>query len=365
MKLIVSRSGMFGLGLASLVAITLAGPAQADRKGAPIIFAEQGKATEAPAKAAPATTEPAREVDGRIQFVYPGGDMPSAAPQPVASESMDPVVAAADTETNPKVIVPSKPIRIASLQTQAPAKTGQPLTLSRVAVNRAATITEERGRAGVYTEGFDGKPTANGEIFKESAMSAAHPSLPLPSLVQVTNEENGREVVVRVNDRGPFDGKRVMELSPRAADVLGINRSASANVKLRYLGPAPVQKNEQEYASREIQSEPLPPVVQPQAVQRVASVARPSPTPVRSYSPSVATAGNIYIQAGAFSDISNAQSLTTALGRAQNVKIEEARVNGGDYFRVLIGPFRDRDAAEVHRAQLSNAGIVEGFITTR
>ena len=59
-------------------------------------------------------------------------------------------------------------------------------------------------------DGFNGQPTANGEIFDETAMTAAHPSLPLPSLVQVINEDNGREVVVRVNDRGPFDGKRIL-----------------------------------------------------------------------------------------------------------------------------------------------------------
>ena len=75
--------------------------------------------------------------------------------------------------------------------------------------------------------------------------------------------------------------------------------------------------------------------------------------------------GNVFIQAGAFADISNAQTLTRALDRNLSVRIEEARVNGGDYFRVLIGPFANTQAAEVHRSQLSRAGIVDGFLTTR
>ncbi|MEL7540994.1 MAG: SPOR domain-containing protein, partial [Pseudomonadota bacterium] len=92
------------------------------------------------------------------------------------------------------------------------------------------------------------------------------------------------------------------------------------------------------------------------------------PAPVRVARLSVASAlpaGNVFIQAGAFSDIANAQRLTTSIGARLPVKIEEARVNGGDYFRVLVGPFSDRDVAERERRDLSRSGIVDGFLTTR
>jgi len=313
---------------------------------------------------------------GALSLVTP--DKEKATPEPKAAEA------------------PRQPIRIASLQTNKPLSTGKPLTLSRVKVNRDANVSEERGKAGIYTDGYDGVPTANGEIFDASAMTAAHPSLPLPSLVQVINEDNRREVVVRVNDRGPFDGQRILELSPRAGTVLGMSKNSTANVRLRYLGPAPVkqapvtpepvQASVESYASNTVQDDSMPPVTlrppvvtEPTPFTTVADYAEPSlgvpdpvepslgvPDPVDTVQTAAPTAlGNVFIQAGAFADISNAQNLTRALDRRLSVRIEEARVNGGDYFRVLIGPFANQQAAEVQRAQLSRAGIVDGFLTTR
>ena len=81
--------------------------------------------------------------------------------------------------------------------------------------------------------------------------------------------------------------------------------------------------------------------------------------------PRVAPAGGFFIQAGAFSDIANAQQLTFAVDRTMDVKIEEARVKGGDYFRVLIGPLSTMEAAELQRAALARAGIADGFLTRR
>src|SRR5690606_21466774 len=71
------------------------------------------------------------------------------------------------------------------------------------------------------------------------SLTAAHPTLPIPSLVQVTNLENGREIIVRVNDRGPFVGERLIDLSRRSAEVLGFEQQGQAPVHVRYLGPAP------------------------------------------------------------------------------------------------------------------------------
>lgn len=379
MKSSVSRALGLAFTGASCIAFASIGPAHADRRGAPIFYADAETDSSTPEITQSATQpvtgiSPTVTENSRVQFQYPTLGASAAEPVTFVSDraeqafSLD--VAKPPTLGGPAA--PSQPIRIASVQTQETARTGKPLTLSRVQASRDAQILEERGRAGVYMDGFDGQPTANGEIFDESAMTAAHPSLPLPSLVQVINEDNSREVVVRVNDRGPFDGKRVLELSPRAASVLGVQRDGSAAVRIRYLGPAPVQQNPETYASTRIEDESLPPVTTVQAPvtspvrAQPAPASRPAPVRVASLSVgSAAPAGNIFIQAGAFADIANAQRLSTNIGGGLPVKIEEARVNGGDFFRVLVGPFPNRDMAERERLDLSRSGIVDGFLTTR
>ncbi|MEO0607192.1 MAG: septal ring lytic transglycosylase RlpA family protein [Pseudomonadota bacterium] len=411
MKTTVARALFLALSTASMSAAGLAGLAAADRQGAPIVYAGQTPHDPSPELAqlnSPSQPNSIRVTENqRVVFQYPGAPVRDSASgpttiassagstvapspskmilKPVVSEAMPapkgvaaaPAVVAAATGTAQTV---TQPIRIASVKAQQPVATGQPLTLSRVKINRAAQMTEERGRAGIYMDGFNGQPTANGEIFDETAMTAAHPSLPLPSLVQVVNEENGREVVVRVNDRGPFDGKRVLELSPRAGTVLGMSARGSANVKIRYLGPAPVKQTEDSFLAAQVESEALPPVTPvalPEPMLPVSDYSNPglspTPNPALDSAPKVepvpvsmpVISANVFIQAGAFADIANAQSLTTALERGHSVKIEEARINGGDFFRVLIGPFPDRETAERYRAQLANAGIADGFLTIR
>ena len=421
MKTSVSHSVCYALLGASVLAIAVAGTANADRNGAPIRYANAGPSTTSPTlMPQPDTSSVTVTGDQRVEFRYPdqpdnfftaqgpseqGPVLQAPAMEPVVNapkpafdapitfSPVESVVSAAATAAPSAVPTPGpatllaggvsatklaadvvtapiKPIRIASLQTQqAATTTGKPLTLSRVRANQDAAISAETGLASIYSDGFNGKPTANGEIFDETAMTAAHPSLPLPSLVQVVNEDNGREIVVRVNDRGPFDGKRIMELSPRAGSVLGLTRGNSARVKLNYLGPAPVQTNN--YASNSVEDDILPPVAAAQPTYPTASLEAPAYLPAATAkaqpAPQVASASanGFFIQAGAFSDISNAQQLSFAFDRTMNVKIEEARVNGGDYFRVLIGPFATMDAAEVQRAALARAGIADGFLTRR
>lgn len=379
MKSSVSRALGLAFSGASCIAFVCVGPAHADRRAAPIVYADAETDSSTPEIAQTAIqpvtgVSPTVTENRRVQFQYPTQGVRAAEPVTIVSDAPEQAFSL-DVAPPPALgapAAPSQPIRIASVQTQETARTGKPLTLSRVQASRDAQIREERGRAGVYMDGFDGQPTANGEIFDESAMTAAHPSLPLPSLVQVINEDNSREVVVRVNDRGPFDGKRVLELSPRAASVLGVQKGGSAAVRIRYLGPAPVQQNPETYASTRIEDEALPPVTTVQAPITAPVSAQPvpatRPAPVRVASLSVgaaAPAGNIFIQAGAFSDIANAQRLSTNIGGGLPVKIEEARVNGGDFFRVLVGPFPNRDMAERERQDLSRSGIVDGFLTTR
>ncbi|WP_088343507.1 MULTISPECIES: septal ring lytic transglycosylase RlpA family protein [Rhodomicrobium] len=103
---------------------------------------------------------------------------------------------------------------------------------------------DETGVASWYGELFHGRRTANGEIYDMEALSAAHPTLPLPSYVRVTNLRNGRSMVVRVNDRGPYVGGRVIDLSWAVASLLEMKGSGTAPVRVQYLGPAPLNGGE-------------------------------------------------------------------------------------------------------------------------
>lgn len=101
---------------------------------------------------------------------------------------------------------------------------------------------DERGTASWYGPKFHGRLTANGEVFDMNRLTAAHPTLPLPSLVRVTNLNNGSQVVLRVNDRGPFAHDRVIDLSRAAAETLGTRAAGLAPVRVEYLGEAPMSE---------------------------------------------------------------------------------------------------------------------------
>jgi rare lipoprotein A len=92
-----------------------------------------------------------------------------------------------------------------------------------------------------YGDAFHGRKTANGEVYDKMALSAAHPTMPLPSYARVTNTSNGYSIIVRVNDRGPYAAGRVMDVSSRVADVLDFKRMGTARVKVEYVGRAPME----------------------------------------------------------------------------------------------------------------------------
>lgn len=102
------------------------------------------------------------------------------------------------------------------------------------------TSYDEVGIASWYGDFFHGRRTANGEIYDMNALTAAHPTLPMPTYVSVTSLETGRTIVVRINDRGPYHDGRIIDLSHRAAELLGIHNRGSGPVRVRYLGPAPL-----------------------------------------------------------------------------------------------------------------------------
>ena len=122
---------------------------------------------------------------------------------------------------------------------------------------------DEVGLASWYGSDFHGRRTANGEIFDMTALTAAHPTLPLPTYARVTNLENGSSVVVRVNDRGPFAHDRVIDLSRRTADVLGFKQDGTAKVRVQYVGMAPLDGNDGHWLTTTVRhdGQPVGPVM--------------------------------------------------------------------------------------------------------
>jgi rare lipoprotein A len=120
-------------------------------------------------------------------------------------------------------------------------RVGSPYTVGgRVYVPEEDSHYRAVGLASWYGEDFHGRATANGEIYDLNGISAAHPTLPLPSYVRVTNLANGRSLIVRVNDRGPYHSGRIIDVSMRAAQLLGFHRSGTAWVRVEYVGHAPM-----------------------------------------------------------------------------------------------------------------------------
>ena len=127
------------------------------------------------------------------------------------------------------------------------------------------------GNASWYGADFHGRRTANGEVYNMNAISAAHPTLPLPSYVRVTNLANHRSIVVRVNDRGPFRNDRVIDVSVRVAKLIGIYERGVAQVRVEYVGRAPLNASDQTKLAQTLRYELLPPFVPPAQILSLAA----------------------------------------------------------------------------------------------
>lgn len=187
----------------------------------------------------------------------------------------------------------------------------------------------ERGVASWYGRKFHGRKTSNGETYDMFAMTAAHPTLPLPSFARVTNAATGRSVVVRVNDRGPFLHGRVIDLSYAAAHRLGIAQRGSGEVEVESIIPVDAALIERA----------LPPVA-PAAVETTRG------PPVVAESPREASAGGYVVQLGAFANFANAQAFLSHVGnQIASAEVEPRVRQSGGLWRVIVGPYSARDDA--------------------
>jgi len=265
---------------------------------------------------------------------------PAAAPAPELAPVLPPA-AAAPAPALPPGAVPPPPANLASIPDAVPrveprSALGNPpfydVMGKRYFVLANAEGYKERGVASWYGPTFHEKNASNGDAYDMYAMTAAHKTLPLPSYVRVTNLANGRSVVLRVNDRGPFVGNRIIDLSYTAAWKLDMLKQGTAFVEVEALTPGTLSTT-------------------------AAALAPPAPAPL-------ASAATLYIQAGAFGVEDNARRLADRL-RAAGIPTVALRepVAPGRLWRVRIGPVADVAAYDRILSQLQGLGV-EGRLAT-
>ena len=186
----------------------------------------------------------------------------------------------------------------------------------------------ETGLASWYGYESPSHTTADGEVFDTDMITAAHKTFPLPSIVEVTNLDNGKTIRVRVNDRGPFVDGRIMDLSRGSAKALGVYGAGTARVKLTWLGPADTVSSTPTYVARNDPDAPQPQLR-----------AQPS-----------GDGFNYIVQLGAFAQSDNANNAQSRIDGAQVSR-------HGDLYVVYLGPFKGAGAAESRRQAAIDAGF--------
>ena len=186
----------------------------------------------------------------------------------------------------------------------------------------------ESGVASWYGPNFHGKKTANGEIFNMNLLTAAHKTLQLPSLVKVTNIENNRSLILRVNDRGPFVKNRIIDVSKKAALILGFQKNGTANVIVEYYGKAKIYDNNGKIIKHK------------------------NITSKEKYKKS------FYIRIGLFSKITNVEKIKSQLKNFGSVELNK---NQSGYI-VLLGPFENKSYTERVLSNLKEKGFKDAII---
>jgi rare lipoprotein A len=281
-----------------------------------------------------------------------------------------------------------KPSPAPTMQAQGGYKIGQPYQVNGTWYYPSADFNyDETGIASWYGPDFDQKSTANGEVFDQNLASAAHKTLALPTIVQVTNLDNGRSIQLRVNDRGPFVGNRILDVSRRAAQLLGFEAGGTAKVRVRVVVPETLQAqsiargNGAEPGDETsppavphatVQAETLPPPGSSTPPQPVPPAPLPPPAPLAAVavSPPVPETvyilpvkpSHIFIQAGAYASGTNATRMKTLLDGLGPVAVTGTRVNGIDVYRVRLGPIANVDEADRLLTRVVQAGAGDAKI---
>ena len=214
---------------------------------------------------------------------------------------------------------------------------------------------KEWGVASWYGKKFHGRPTSSGEPYDMHQLTAAHKSLPLPTFVRVTRVDNGESIVVKVNDRGPFVGDRIIDLSYAAAASLGMLQSGKADVFIEALSShepalqASVSADAATVAAADAVAGALP--------ETVAATDRSGPIAVGT------GAENQFLQVGAYSDELNAKAMVVSLSKFLDAPTQISHDADRDLFRVRIGPLQDQDTLRLAQESLALAGIQSYQVT--
>ncbi len=218
---------------------------------------------------------------------------------------------------------------------------------------------DRRGIASWYGPGFAARQTANGETYDQHGLTAAHPTLPMPSWVEVTNLDNGRQLVVRVNDRGPFVEGRIIDLSLRAAQLLGMDRAGTAPVRVRRVFPQgdwalltpPLAQPGGPPHSRVTMANAVPHTQQQLAERAPGQAVPPAMQP--------AGGGRHWVQVAALSDRGRAEALAGELGRFGPAS---ALAAAAGLWRVRLGPFATAEVAAEALARLRAGGWADARV---
>ncbi len=244
---------------------------------------------------------------------------------------------------------------------------GKPYTINGVRFYpKDVKSYEKTGVASWYGPKFHRRMTSNGEWFDMHDLTAAHPTLPLPSYVKVTNVSNGKEAVLRVNDRGPFAHNRIIDLSKRSSEILGFKGKGTQKVRVVYLGKAPIDHDGTHLAAmnqKHLRSDDYTRVASAMKYRRasntmIASVDRETEQPrIRpnvnqtvvkaqtSVPVPVGDNGSYFVQAASFSNVDNAERAKYALGSLGPVSVSPVTVGATTYYRVRVGPLDNENFA--------------------
>lgn len=220
----------------------------------------------------------------------------------------------------------------------------------------------ERGVASWYGRRFHGQPTSIGETYDMYAMTAAHPTLPIPSYARVTSVETGKSVVVRVNDRGPFHKDRIMDLSYTAAYKLGYINRGSAEVVVEQILPGafdlPVLAGGTGAPVETAASAPLPSA----RVEVLRSAAGPGSPPT----PLATASGGIFLQLGAFASTDNAESYRASIEGEMSAFAQRLELLAdGDRVRLHAGPYASVDEARRVAGRIAALMKMKPFVVVR
>jgi len=234
----------------------------------------------------------------------------------------------------------------------------------------------ETGIASWYGPKFHLRRTANGETFDMNALTAAHRTLPMPSMVRVINLSNGRSLRLRINDRGPFARNRIIDVSRRAAQLLGFQRKGTASVRVEII-PDESQRMKMSALNRKISnSEQIVagPVTREVVIQKPihgqqatiqsiklppkrAKVETTQPSPINVKNVPVADKNQMYVQVGAYIDFANASKVRIRMSDYGPAWLSEKKVGGQKFFRVRIGPMLTLERADKVLSQLISSGF--------